>query len=69
MHDSRAHALYLQMHASSAAIALPFLILGLAIGLAGIVMYTRTRSQVGEMRFMGLFLMVLGLVVSSLRYR
>ena len=34
MHDSRAHALYLEMHASSAAIALPFLILGLAIGLA-----------------------------------
>jgi hypothetical protein len=69
MHDSRAHALYLQMQSGSTAIALPFLILGLAIGLAGIVMYTRTRSQVGEMRFMGLFLMVLGLVVSSLRYR
>jgi hypothetical protein len=56
MHDSRARALYLQMHASSAAIALPFLIL-VPSGLAGIVMYTRTRSQVGEMRFMGLFLM------------
>jgi hypothetical protein len=69
MHDSRRRALYLQMHPASTAIAPPFLILGLAIGLAGIVMYTRTRSQVGEMRFMGLFLMVLGLVVSSLHYR
>ena len=69
MHDSRARALYLRMHSGSTAIALPFLILGLAIGTAGIVMYTRTRSQVGEMRFMGLFLMVLSLVVSSLRYR
>jgi hypothetical protein len=57
------------MHVAPTAIALPFLILGLAIGLAGIAMYTRTRSQVGEMRFMGLFLMVLGLVVSSLHYR
>ena len=32
-------------------------------------LYLQMRSRVGEMRFRGLFLMVLGLVVSSLRYR
>ena len=67
MHDSRALALYLQMHSGPTAIALPSLILGLHRD--RIVMYRRTRGQVGEMRFMGPFLMVLGLVVSSLRYR